>query len=68
MSPWVTLPRASEAQRDAAWEDLRGTLEAIACLAGMIAAGGVTERERRLAAAVHLAVERARRAMSRLTP
>lgn len=66
MSPWVTLPCASEAQRDAAWEDLRGTLEAIACLAGMIAAGGVTERERRLAAAVQFAAQRAERAVERL--
>ena len=39
-------------------------LDAITCLARMVAAGPVTERERRLAAAVQLAAERARRAVS----
>ena len=66
MSPWVTIPPASEARRDAAREDLCGTLEAISCLARLIAAGAVTERERRLAAAVRLAAERAKRAAARL--
>ncbi len=66
MSAWVTLPSGSDARRDAALEELGGVLEAITCLARLIAAGPVTERERRLAAAVQLAAERAARAMRRL--
>jgi hypothetical protein len=66
MSPWVRLPSASDARQAAALDDLQGMLEAIACLARLIAAGPVTERERRLSAAIHLAVERAVHATRRL--
>jgi hypothetical protein len=66
MSPWVRLPSASDARHAAAVSDLRGTLEAIACLSRLIAAGPVTERERRLSAAIQLAVERAARATRHL--
>jgi hypothetical protein len=66
MSSWVTMPTADDARRDAAVEELGGMLEAIACLARLIAAGPVTARERRLAAAIGLAVHRARHAVRQL--
>jgi hypothetical protein len=66
MSFWVTMPTADDARRDAAREELGGMFEAIACLARLIAAGPVTTRERRLAAAIRLAVERARYAARQL--
>lgn len=66
MSPWVRLPSASDARHAAALSDLGGMLEAISCLARLIAAGAVTERERRLSAAIQLAVERAARGLRQL--
>jgi hypothetical protein len=66
MSPWVRLPPARDARRAAALGELGGMLEAISCLARMIAAGSVSARDRRLAAAMRLAVSRARRAVRRL--
>jgi hypothetical protein len=57
------MPDASEALRRAAVEEAWGMLEVIACSAQLLVTGPATEHERRLAAAIELAVGRARRAV-----